>query len=205
VTLTAPDFIDDAARHAVNTTYPRFADYTDRADVEQEVRLYVLGDGAKHIAKWVADDEKFRITRALCGVARQYCEREKAARSGYSFDDIAWYSPEKLAELVPLALSAQFDGLTGDTDQSSAYGSTDGAEGGTLLAMIADVRRALGQANDWANASDFDPETDVGLERLTALADRLGGEFPGAPSYRHGRRAMSNSRAISLTQNGYNE
>jgi hypothetical protein len=199
VSLTIEDRIPGIAAQ-VASRYPRFV---DRDDVEQELRVYALGEGKKHLDRYVADGDEFRVQRALFGAAKQYAEREKAQKSGYSFEDVAWYSPSKLAELVPLALNPKWDGLTGQGDESAAYGSTDGREGGTLLAMVADVRRALAPTGTAWTVSDFDPETETGLRNLEWLADQLGGEYPEAPGYGRGRRAISNAAARALTENGY--
>ena len=202
MSLTITDLIDRAPLVA-GRTQARFARFCSRDDVESEVKVYILGEGRSPLEKMLADDTggEFRAMRALFGVARQFCEREKAVKSGYSFEDVAWYSPAKLVDLLPLALNAGWDGITGEGDETASFGSTDGREGGTLLAMVADIRRALGNVN-W-QLKDFDPETENGQFNLEWLADRLGGEWPEAPGYGRGRRAISNAAARALTETGY--
>lgn len=197
MSLTIEDRIPTVARE-VAAGYRR---YVEPADVYQELMAYVFGDGKKALEKLVKEGDEFRIQRALYGAAKQFCEREKAAQSGYSFDDVAWYSPVKLADLIPLALDPEWDGLTGEGDEASGFGAVDGREGGTLLAMVADVRRVLGTG--WS-VSRFNPETESGLANLEWLADRLGGEFPESPGYQRGRRrAISNAKARAITEGGY--
>lgn len=186
--------IEDRIPQVAAQTAAKYSRYVDREDVEQELRFYALGDGKRALEKFTESGDEFRVQRALYGAARQYAEREKAAKSGYSFDDVAWYSPLKLADLIPLALDGGWDGLVGEGEENSAYGSTDGKEGGTLLAMVADVRIPLYRSGVRWQPSDFDPSTDDGLKNLEWLADQLGGEFPEAPGYRRGhRKAMSNA------------
>lgn len=197
MTLTI-DTLTNRIPQIAGKTYAKFSRFVDRDDVEQELRIYLLGDGRRHIQKWIDDGDEFRVMRAMFGAARQFCEREKAAKSGYSFEDVAWYSPSKLATLIPLALNPGWDGLSGEGDDTAAFGSTDGREGGTLLAMVADVRRVVGSHH--FTVGSFDPETEDGLANLEWLADRLGGEFPGAPGYGRGRRAMSNATARAITE-----
>lgn len=184
------DVIEDAAPGTFDKVVPYVADFSYRRygrwgvtwdDIAQELWLYIHGPGKKHIDKWVADDEWFRVVRALFGVAKQYALNEKAALSGYDFNDLAWYSPEKLAELVPLALAANWDGMSTDGDaETGGRGNVDPAEGGNLLAMVMDVRRAVRGMEDLS----FDPETEAGMHNLQTLCGRLGGEFPSAPGYR---------------------
>lgn len=201
MSLTVEDRIPTVAAQVAS----RYQQFVDRGDVEQELHLYAVGPGKKHLDKLVADGDEFRIQRALFGAAKQFCEREKAAQSGYSFEDVAWYSPLKLADLIPLALDPKWDGLTGEGDESAAYGSTDGREGGTLLAMVADVRRVVFRPGGYLpkTADAYDPETELGLENLERLADLLGGDYPEAPGYGRGRRAISNAAARAITENGY--
>lgn len=196
--------LDSAIRHAAKDTHNRFRRFADYDDIYNEVWVYAHGDGKRKIDKWIAADERFRIIRALCGAARQYSEQEKAHKTGYHVDDVAWYSPEKLADLVPLALDPTWDAISGAGDETAGYGSTDGAEGGTLLAMVIDVRRAL-KSTRLSEYENYDPLDEDGMRNLDRLADYLGGEYPDAPGYGRGRRVITNAHAQVITQNGYSE
>lgn len=196
--------LENAIAFAAGNTAPRYRGYTTPEELRQQLWLYVLGDGEKHINRCVEDADEFGLNRILFGVAKRYAETEKAQKSGYHFSDVAWYSPEKLADLIPLALDPEWDGLTGagpEDEQEVRSGGT-GREGGTLLAMIADVRRVLPR---FAAVEDFDPTDEDGLARLVALSDRLGGEFPESPGWGRGRRASSNGAAVAATRQGYSE
>lgn len=198
------DKLADTIRYVATQTEKKYKGFVDRDDVLQELNLYALTAGSKTFARWAGEEDgQFRITRALFGAANQYAETEKAARSGYEFGDIAWYTPSRLYQLLPLALDSEWDGLTGAGEENESSSKQPSFESGTLLAMVSDVRTALGNAVDWAKPDDFDPETDLGMERLVALADRLGGEFPDAPGYRRGRRAISNAAAQVVTGRSY--
>lgn len=199
--------IDSYVRHAAKLISGRYSRWVDQEDVLQEVWLYALGDGAKHIQTWREKNEMHRVRLALAGAAKQFCEQEKAQKSGYHFEDVAWYSPEILADLVPLALDPHYDGITGETgDQSSRRKQTDGREGGTLMAMIADTRKALEKVGDSLDPADYVLETEEGTERLVNLADFLGGEFPNSPGYQRGKRkVMSNAAAQVEIRRGAGE
>ena len=197
--------LDNTIAHVAGWTGQRFGPYVTTADVSQELWLYCHSTGLKHVQKHLEDQDDYRLRKLLFGAARQYAEREKAEQCGYSFDDVAWYSPAKLADLVPIALDPTWDGQTGaPAEDIEVRAKTDGREGGTLLAMIADVRSALKRTPGWESASDFDPDTEDGYALLLRLSARLGGEFPEAPGFSR-RRAVSNSAARALTRNGWNE
>lgn len=203
--LTVQD-LESCIRRVAALTYGNFRRWVTADDVEQELRLYALvPPGSRQFTKWAEqEDGEWRTMRALFGAARQYAEREKAVQSGYEVEDVAWYSPSKLAALIPLALDPNWDGLTGeDEEPGQPGGSAPAFEGGTLLAMVADVRAALGSAMDWATVQDFALDDELGMERLVGLADKLGGEFPDAPGYRRGRRAISNAAAHKITGGTY--
>lgn len=178
-----------------------FMRYVDRDDLHQEIALYAWGEGKREVARLIERDDGQRLRLLLYGAGRQYAEREKAYRSGYSFADIAWYTPETLRDLVPLALDPDFDGLTGDHDEPNVGGGKQsaGSESGTLLAMIADTRRALEACPaERHDLSSLDETSDEYTLALTQLAEYLGGPFPEAPGYRPRRRVVNNSTAASL-------
>lgn len=190
--------IPDQIVHVAKSTAKRFTGFVTQEDVVQELHLYVLSN-ERQFQKWYADDEKFRIIRALFAAARQYAEREKAAQSGYDFTDVAWYDPVNLASLVPLALNPRWEGLSGDSDDSGMpQGKAVLGESGTLLAMVCDIRRALKKSK--FTATDFDPATDAGSANLDWLCGRLGGSYPYAEGYHPRRKAVSNAKAIAETQ-----
>lgn len=188
--------------HVADRTSKKFADFVVRDDVYAEIYLYYL-DNQRRMERWRDEGEKFRLFRALYGAGRKYAETEKAQQSGYEFSDIAWYEPVQLWRLLPLALNAEWDGLTGDDGEVNDGGSQPtGSEGGTLLAMVCDIRRVL--RGKKMMLDDFNPEKDGGQENLEWLGRLLGGEYPSAPGYVPGRRkALSNAQAIAQTERVY--
>lgn len=180
------DTVSRFAKIAAIDTYRRYAQYVDKDDLLSEIHVYMFGDGRRHIAKWSQDPEdgEYRVKRALYAVAKLYCENEKAARCGYHPDDVAWYSPGNLVDLIPLATDPEFDGHhAGDDGEGRGKGPAN--EGGNLLAMVMDVRRAVARVGT-------DPDQ---------VAEFLGGDYPSAPGYhRRRRRAISNAHAQVLTR-----
>lgn len=181
-----------------------YADWTTYDDLYQEVYMYAFLTQRHRIDKWTADQDTTRVFRALFGVAKQYAEKEKAVKSGYDFSDLHWYTPQKLADLIPIALNDGWDGLTGlDNEQGMPGGKGIAFEGGSLLAMVMDLRAALVKTFKNGlkmNPTDFDISDPVGRGRLEKLAENLGGEYPDAPGYSRGRRKVkSNAAAVHET------
>lgn len=185
------ELVDDALHkisHVFNETWKKYGEFVEREDLRQELRTYYLSN-LKKFERWRTEEEggEFRLLRALFGAAKQYCEREKAEKSGYDFDDIHWYDPALLANLMPMALNSKWDGLSGeDADPGQPRGKTVASEGASLLSMVCDIRRVLKGRK--YSVTDFDPDTDTGQARLEWLCEKLGGQFPSAPDYVPGRR-----------------
>lgn len=172
--------------HVAKAGAARYADWVDHSDVYQDLWIYAFTSNRKQLLKWQLAGEKFRLMRALFGAVKQYAETEKAAQSGYEFADVAWYSPDKLADLIPLALNREWDGMTGDeAEEGMPESQTLGREGGNLLAMVCDIRRVIDK--EPARYGGWEKDTANGDANLEWLADRLGGEFPEAPGYSRGR------------------
>lgn len=180
VELVIHSIADDTAR--------RYREFVDGNDVRQELTAYYFGH-RKQLDKWRLADQ-FRFKRGLYGAAKQYCEREKATKTGYEFDDIAWYEPAQLAHLIPLVFNSNWDGLSGDSvDAGMPRGKSPASEGGTLLTMICDIRRVL--RGKKLQAADFDPASERGVQNLQRLCEWLGGSFPAAPGYVPGRKVAA--------------
>ena len=184
--------------------------WVELEDLKSELIVYALGKGRPFLEDWLdtgeAGDEREeqRVMLALFGAAKQFCEQEKAQKSGYRFDDISWYSPGNLALIMPLALDPDFDAIVGESgDLGMPRAVADGKEGGNLLAMVTDIRRHV---SGGYKAEEWDPDVEAGLENLQWLADKLGGEYPEAPGYfRVHRKAISNAAAVAYTHSGDNE
>lgn len=159
----------------------KYRGIAEAEDISQELWAYVYGAGKKDLETWRLAGDWTRVMLALHGAGRQYCETEKAHKEGYKFEDIAWYSPHMLADLVPYALDPLFDGSR-ERDHNEVHHRRDPAEGHTLLAMIADVQKAL-KKTGLTHAHDFDPTSDSGMSNLVRLVDALGGSYPAAPGY----------------------
>lgn len=196
--------VDDVIEYVARRAGQKYRGWVQQEDIVSELRVYALGEGARRLAKWAAARESRRVYLALFGVAAQFCEAEKATRSGYHPDDVAWYSPGRVATLVPLAMDPMFDGMTkADTEMDDTIKSRGfGPEGGNLLVQVFDVRAALKARPAARHTLTFaDKDSDEYTSAVEALSEYLGGDYPDAPGYRRGRRrVMSNAAAQQETQ-----
>lgn len=186
---TEPIVIADEIDNVTSIILSRYSQYVSAEDVKQELYLYVLGDGKQQLLKWRAAGEAKRIRLALIGVGKWFAETEKAAVTGYHISDVAWYAPKLLEELIPLATDPLFDGIFSESvNDGQPSARKDPAQTGTLLAMVMDVRRAIGATDS------LDP---------TLLADWLGGDFPESPAAGRGRTTQSNAAAQTALTKEY--
>ena len=183
----------------------RYRWFSSREDIRQHLWVWMLtpGKGRKagkpKVEKWLAaavDDpnEFIRIRLALRAVATEFCEQEKADQSGYSVEDVAWYTPAKIAQLVPDALDPTYDGgaVQGTSeDGTGGKGTSLPEQQSDRLAAVMDVRRVIDR---WSSAErgalyDLGDTFDYAVARVL---DELGGEHPR-------RLVMSNAQAQALT------
>lgn len=177
-----------AVNYVAEQVAAKFTGYVEPADVKQELYLYYAANIVKFDAWSAIPADQFRVLLALNGYARKYCEIEKAAISGYEFDDLHWYDPTQLLRLLPLAYSEGWDGLSGEVeDAGQPAGRQVLSESGSLIAMVIDVRSALHGSKFKLN--DFDPDSETGMANLEWLVTKLGGRYPATPGNLPRKRA----------------
>ena len=150
---------------------------------------------------------------------------EKAARTGYDFEDVYFYSTGLLRELIPQALDRTLwvePGVANETGKLSRTAKPE--EGGNRVAMLCDVRSGLESGSEadkellWTTFGLCMPEDEhamvlgITVEALRTrihravqrLQRRLGGPKPDGP-YVGTRRAISNAQAQAITRNQESE
>lgn len=157
--------IYDIVSSVVKAIFPFYGKYVEFEDISQDIWLYRLGAGKKTIDRYAAAGNGKAIAATFRSVARRYCEIEKAARSGYEYRDVAWYTPSQVEDLLPLALDPGWDAI-----DAAAGDGGDKAEYGTLLAMVMDVRRAISAG--WVSAQGI--SKFLGGEKPVRSRDRDG-------------------------------
>lgn len=211
---------------AISRAVVRRFPMVDWQDVAQTLRLWWME--TKRVSKYLdtieGDDEAEgkvatkKLLRAMQLQASKFCQYEKAATLGYKVDDLFFYSTGALRDILPMVFD--YDAwLPFTKSDSSGRSGGDPAEGGNLLATLADVSLALSRLRDSdlvliesiyqhglteaeiATAEDVTVEAinkrhDRALERLR---DILGGERPNFHEGPGARRAMSRAAAVAIT------
>lgn len=165
------------------------------------------------------NDGHAKLMASLRNVARSYCLLEQAHALGFEPEDYFFYSKKQIVSLLPYAINPEELAFVASTEKV-ARSNSDPAEGGNLLAMVADVERvvrrlpredrtflalAIQYNYQWDDLGEFlgvKPHTaEVRYYRLVnRVHRRLGGSKPqGFEEYVGSRRVMSNARAIALT------
>lgn len=200
--LTTWEDLPAVASYVAGKVSRRYVRYgITRDDVLSEINVYLYSHVAK-VRGWLyaKPSRTTRIFRQFHDVAVSYAEKEKAARVGYDPDDVAWYSPALVEALMPLALDDTFTGQvqTEDDGTKGRRGRKPANEGGDLLAMVMDVRRALdGEGLEGYFQTHTADDYELWDARIAQLVDFLGGTRVTIGR----RKVLTNSAAQAITNN----
>lgn len=125
----------------VRDVHRRWREYVDLDDLMQEAHVWWYGPGQPYLAEYLTDASKTRLRRSIWRHVAAYADKEKRAVAPVNRDQLTYRSRE-VAAMLPIALDP--DGLpqvAGHNEGPAPKGNL--AEGGTLLAALIDVRRAL--------------------------------------------------------------
>ena len=143
----------DIAPSVAYTVYRRYKKFVDKDDIKQECLMWAM-TRIKYINEQLGepDTEKRRhneqkIAWQMLRVAERYARKEKAARSGYQTGDEAYYERAMLGQLLPFVIASVIDGAVLEQAQEMVKdgqprGSSSPAEGGNLLAILIDIKKA---------------------------------------------------------------
>ena len=199
----------------------------EQDDVAQEMWAWALTH-SKMVERNLdhESDGAWRVRRALWGAGKRYALAEKAARDGYSVDDLYFYDTATIDKLLPYALGvesmedATFARPAGEEKRKRTALPN---EGNNFATMVADVESALATLNgssraflvsvaeqgdhpDWEWLGEYHEITAAAARRrynrnLKSLQSKLGGANPWAGGDRTGSRTvMSNERAMNVTR-----
>ena len=145
--------IYDIAPSVAYTVYRRYKKFVDKDDIKQECLMWAM-TRIKYINEQLGepDTEKRKhneqkIAWQMLRVAERYARKEKAARSGYQTGDEAYYERAMLGQLLPFVIASVIDGAVLEQAQEMVKdgqprGSSSPAEGGNLLAILIDIKKA---------------------------------------------------------------
>lgn len=197
-----------AAAH-VAKSYGRHGTSYDEALSDIHEWMYTPRYRSK-IDRWLASSpqQTSRIFWSFVSAAQREAEKRKAEMHGYEVDDVAWYTPQVIISLLPLALDPDYDGIAApdrerkvDLNENAAKRTPNHGETGNTLAQVIDIRRAIAGLPDWVAVG---VSSDPGLPDVSAvlaIVQYLGGPRP----YVGRRRVISNATAIAITRGEYDE
>ena len=150
--------------------HARWPQDTTEAGLEQEAQAWLRKhpqavQGALQEGREALRSLELKLRSHLTLIARQ----KRAQRLGYGTEDEAFYSPGLISTLLPLALDP--DGLVSPPQQDEPRRSKgDPATGGSLAAMVMDVRRAFQRLNGWHSTYVYARYVDNLLPEQIALS-----------------------------------
>jgi len=147
-----PSIYDIAPSVATSITR-RFKGYVERADLLQECYAWAMSR-ATHYAELLNEENKLqrtinekRIAWQMRRHAERYARKEKARKSGYQIGDETFYDTALIAQLLPHVLTSIVDNTVLEQAQNlindgSPRKQPAPAEGGNLLAILIDIKKA---------------------------------------------------------------
>ena len=143
----------DIVPTVAQTIHNRYKSFTERDDIKQECLKWAL-TRTDYLTEQLSEEDvkkrqhnEHRIAWQMLRVAERYARREKATRSGYHTSDEAYYESATLAQLIPFVIASVLDGTVLEQAQEmirdgQPKGSSSPAEGGNLLAVLVDIKKA---------------------------------------------------------------
>ena len=145
--------IYDIVPTVAQTIHNRYKNFVERDDVKQECLKWAL-TRIEYINEQLSEPEvkkrqhnEHRIAWQMLRVAERYARKEKAVKSGYHISDEAYYEGATLTQLLPYVIASVLDGTVLEQAQEmirdgQPKGSSSPAEGGNLLAVLIDIKKA---------------------------------------------------------------
>lgn len=143
----------DIVPTVAQTIQRRYKAFVEFDDIKQECLKWAL-TRADYLAEQLSEPDtkkrqhnESRVAWQMLRVAERYARREKATRSGYHTSDEAYYESATLAQLLPFVIASVIDGTVLEQAQEmindgQPRGSSSPAEGGNLLAVLVDIKKA---------------------------------------------------------------
>lgn len=145
--------IYDIAPSVASTVYRRYKKFVEYSDIKQEMLMWALTRAATHAEQLSEPDLDQRrhnerlIAWQMLRVGERYSRKQKAIKSGYQISDESYYEKATLGQLLPFIIASVLDGTVLEQAQEmirdgQPKGSSSPAEGGNLLSMLIDIKRA---------------------------------------------------------------
>ncbi len=145
--------IYDIVPSVAQSVYNKYKAFVEKDDIKQECLRWALTRSDYVNEQLSEPDTKIRqhnesrIAWQMRRVAERYSRKEKAIKSGYHTTDEAYYESATLAQLLPFVIASVIDGTVLEQAQEmindgQPRGSSSPAEGGNLLAVLVDIKKA---------------------------------------------------------------
>jgi len=143
----------DLVPSVAGTIYRRYKNYVERDDIKQECMAWAMTRNSYITEQLNEPNEERRrhneqrIAYQMRRVAERYARKEKASKSGYQTQDEAYYESATIGQLLPFVIASVLDGTVLEQAQQMVQdgqpkGKSSPAEGGNLLAMLIDMKKA---------------------------------------------------------------
>lgn len=145
VRIDMQPYVESLVLPTVRDVSSRWGEYVDMDDLMQEAALWwYLPNTQKYLPTYLEEDAAYvRLRRSIWRYVARYAEKEKGEKVGYHWTDQLNYRPTEIVALLPLALDPDGVPEAGVADLSGVRVHGNLAEGGTTLAALIDIRRAL--------------------------------------------------------------
>lgn len=133
---------------AVASEYHKKYNMVELEDIKQSLYQWFL-EHPRKLNEWEAigaKDAKNLIYRSLRNQALDYCQRWKAKSLGYEVNDLFYYEPEMVENLLPAVLLG-YDADAPKTNLGMPGKPPAPSEGGNLMAMLVEIDVAYHKLN----------------------------------------------------------
>lgn len=118
-----------------------YGTWTSFPDIRQHLMAWAY-ENARRIEGYLAQEDGERIVRSVLNMeARKYCIKERAVSSGYSPEDVAWYSVTALKNRLPDVFDYR-DWQSFQAGEGGPRSNKPAAWSGDRLAELIDVSKA---------------------------------------------------------------
>lgn len=145
--------LQDIIPSVANVVFRRYRNFVERSDLLQEAWAFCAQRGDRFNEQLDEPNEELRkanekrIGYQIKRHLERYCRKEKAHKSGYNIQDEAFYETVTIAQLLPYVIASvvnetaleQAQNLINDGQPRKPAAP---AEGGTLLAILIDIKKA---------------------------------------------------------------
>lgn len=150
----------DIAPSVAYGVWRQYKAYVEREDVLQECYSWAITRN-KWITQELSEEDvkqrqhnESKVAWQMLRNAQRYARKEKAAKSGYSTHDEAYYQTATLGQLLPFVIASVIDGAVLEQAQEmlrdgQPKGSSSPSEGGNLLATLIDIKKGFTLLKDY--------------------------------------------------------